>query len=44
MKHRNDFYSLLMGKEGKGITAYTVIMLPLYFLLSADEKLWEQSL
>ncbi len=39
-KHRNDFYSLLMGKREKTLT-HTPNYAAAVFLLSADEGLWE---
>ena len=41
MKHRNDFYSLLMGKRAK-ILKHTPNYAAAVFLLSADEELWEK--
>ncbi|MBQ7920667.1 MAG: hypothetical protein IJ324_12100 [Lachnospiraceae bacterium] len=40
MKHRNDFYSLMMGKRAK-MLKYTSNYAAAVFLLSADEELWE---
>ena len=41
MKHRNDFYSLLMGKRAKALQ-HTPNYAAAVFLLSADEKLWDR--
>ena len=41
MKHRNDFYSLLMGKRAKTLK-HTPNFAAAVFLLSADEELWEK--
>lgn len=41
MKHRNDFYSLLMGKRAKTLK-HTPNYAAAVFLLSADEELWEK--
>ena len=40
MKHRNDFYSLLMGKRAKALQ-HTLNYATAVFLLSADEELWD---
>lgn len=40
-KHRNDFYSLLMGKRTKTLQ-YAPGYAAAVFLLSADEILWEK--
>lgn len=40
MKHRNDFYSLLMGKRSKTLK-HTPNYAAAVFLLSADEELWD---
>lgn len=41
MKHRKDFYSLLMGKKEKSL-CHTAGYAAAVFLLSADEILWER--
>ena len=41
MKHRNDFYSLLMGKRVKTLK-HTPNYAAAVFLLSADEELWDK--
>lgn len=41
MKHRKDFYSLLMGKKEKSL-CHTAGYAAAVFLLSADEMLWEK--
>lgn len=41
MKHRNDFYSLLMGKRSKTLQ-HTPNYAAAVFLLSADEELWDK--
>ena len=41
MKHRNDFYSLLMGKRSKTLK-HTPNYAAAVFLLSADEELWDK--
>lgn len=40
-KHRNDFYSLLMGKRAKALQ-HTPNYAAAVFLLSADEELWDR--
>ncbi len=40
MKHRKDFYSLLMGKRAKTLQ-HTPNYAAAVFLLTADEELWE---
>ncbi len=41
MKHRTDFYSLLMGKRSKTLQ-HTPNYAAAVFLLSADEELWDK--
>ena len=41
MKHRNSFYSLLMGKRAKALQ-HTPNYAAAVFLLSADEELWDR--
>ena len=41
MKHRNDFYSLLMGKRAKALQ-HTLNYAAAVFFLSADEELWDR--
>lgn len=41
MKHRKDFYSLLMGNKEKSL-CHTAGYAAAVFLLSADEMLWEK--
>ena len=41
MKHRKDFYSLLMGKRAKTLQ-HTPNYAAAVFLLSADEELWDR--
>lgn len=41
MKHRKDFYSLLMGRKGKNLVIHPNYAAAV-FLLSADEGLWDK--
>ncbi len=42
MRHRKDYYSLLLGERGKSLS-HTAGYAAAVFLLSADEMLWEKA-